>query len=125
MSAFRAWDSGFRDQASSAWGLPSGCTWCGVQGSGLGIQGSGIRVQLLHRNVQRFRGGLVFKAHRLSYLRRIGAASSASGLSSGCTCESTGCVSLITMCQPHNHASSGALRALSVVRGLRTERGFL
>jgi len=24
-----------------------------------------IRVQLLHRNVQRFRGGLVFKAHRL------------------------------------------------------------
>jgi len=27
--------------------------------------GSGIREQLLHRNVQRFRGGLVIKAHRL------------------------------------------------------------
>jgi len=25
------------------------------------------RLQLLHRNVQRFRGGLVFKAHRLLY----------------------------------------------------------
>jgi len=31
-------------------------------GKGLGIRDSG---QLLHRNVQRFRGGLVFKAHRL------------------------------------------------------------
>ena len=29
------------------------------------IGAGGIREQLLHRNVQRFRGGLVFKAHRL------------------------------------------------------------
>ena len=27
--------------------------------------------QLLHRNVQRFRGGLVFKAHRLLYLSTL------------------------------------------------------
>ena len=31
-------------------------------GEGLGLE---IEDQLLHRNVQRFRGGLVFKAHRL------------------------------------------------------------
>ena len=31
-----------------------------------------IREQLLHRNVQRFRGGLVFKAHRLLYHSTLG-----------------------------------------------------
>ena len=30
------------------------------------------RVQLLHRNVKRFRGGLVFKAHRLLYHSTLG-----------------------------------------------------
>ena len=31
-----------------------------------------MEVQLLHRNVQRFRGGLVFKAHRLVYHSTLG-----------------------------------------------------
>ena len=38
-----------------------------------GVAGFGIREQLLHRNVQRFRGGLVFKAHRLLYRSTLGA----------------------------------------------------
>ena len=37
--------------------------WLRVQGVGLRVEGSGV--QLLPRNVQRFRGGLVSKAHRL------------------------------------------------------------
>jgi len=31
-----------------------------------------IQEQLLRRNVKRFRGGLVFKAHRLLYLSTLG-----------------------------------------------------
>ena len=31
-----------------------------------------FKVRLLHRNVQRFRGGLVFKAHRLVYHSTLG-----------------------------------------------------
>ena len=34
--------------------------------------GGTIEVQLLYRNVQRFRGGLVFKAHRLLYHSILG-----------------------------------------------------
>ena len=33
---------------------------------------SSIQEQLLHRNVQQFRGGLVFKAHRLVYHSTLG-----------------------------------------------------
>ena len=51
---------------------------CAVQGSGageilgqLGLRGTGVN-QLLHRNVQRFRGGLVFKAHRHLYHSTLG-----------------------------------------------------
>ena len=33
-----------------------------------------IQEQLLYRNVQRFRGGLVFKAHRLVYHSTVGLA---------------------------------------------------
>ena len=37
------------------------------------IEGWRMRVEkLLHINVQRFRGGLVFKAHRLSYHSTLG-----------------------------------------------------
>ena len=32
---------------------------------GLGFMVEGLRVEGVHRNVPRFRGGLVFKAHRL------------------------------------------------------------
>ena len=32
----------------------------------------GPRIRVLHRNVQRFRGGLVFKAHRLLYRSTLG-----------------------------------------------------
>ena len=61
MSAFRAWDSGFRDQASSAWGLPSGCTWCGVlkvtslrlQGLRFTVQGSRFKVAAAEFRVTR------------------------------------------------------------------------
>ena len=35
-------------------------------------RGSRAMAQLLHRNVQRFRGGLVFKAHRLVYHSTLG-----------------------------------------------------
>ena len=38
-------------------------------GSGLRVSGGG---RLLHRNVQRFRGGLVCKAHRLLYHSTLG-----------------------------------------------------
>ena len=31
-----------------------------------------VNEQLLYRNVQQFRGGLVFKAHRLSYHSTLG-----------------------------------------------------
>jgi len=34
-------------------------------GLGLMVYGFWFGIELLHRNVQRFRGGLVFKAHRL------------------------------------------------------------
>ena len=40
----------------------------GVWGLGCGVEDLGLRIeggQPLHRNVQRFRGGLVFKAHIL------------------------------------------------------------
>ena len=36
------------------------------------VRGVALRVQLLHRNVQRFRGGRVFKAHRLLYYSTLG-----------------------------------------------------
>jgi len=68
----------------AAWGLGFAVQGSGfrVQGSGFRVQGSGFRVQglgrridshmsskekLFHRNVQRFRGRLVFKAHRPLY----------------------------------------------------------
>ena len=53
-SDFGVQGSGFR-----FWGVG-----CGVQGVGFG--------QLLHRNVKRFRGGLVVKAHRLLYHSTLG-----------------------------------------------------
>jgi len=38
-----------------------------------GVRGQGYRLnQLLRRNVKRFRGGLVFKAHRLLYHSTLG-----------------------------------------------------
>jgi len=45
-----------------------------VQDSGLREQRSEVRVphQLLSRNVERFRGGLVFKAHRLLHHSTLG-----------------------------------------------------
>jgi len=39
---------------------------------GVGVLGRGGRHLLLHRHVQRFRGGLVFKAHRLVYHSTLG-----------------------------------------------------
>jgi hypothetical protein len=42
---------------------------------GSGVVGPGYILaeeQLLHRNLQRFRGGLAFKAHRLSYYSTLG-----------------------------------------------------
>ena len=44
----------------------------GVGGSCLTADGSRLNRQLLYRNVQRFRGGLVFKAHRLLYHSSLG-----------------------------------------------------
>ena len=43
-----------------------------LQQSGVMPAMSSIQEQLLHRNVQRFRGGLVFKAHRLLYHSTLG-----------------------------------------------------
>ena len=50
-----------KDAVSYESGTPAGF---GVSCSGRGFMGE---KQLLHRNVQRFRGGLVFKALRLLY----------------------------------------------------------
>ena len=43
-------------------GDATGCIMVVLSGGGVSVD---LKVQLLHRNVQRFRGGLVFKAHRL------------------------------------------------------------
>ena len=47
----------------------------GVRFEGVGwrVEGGGsVEEQMLSRNVERFRGGLVFKAHRLFYLSTLG-----------------------------------------------------
>ena len=44
-----------------------------VEARGSGLSGIRFRmISLLHRNVQRFRGGLVFKAHRRLYHSLLG-----------------------------------------------------
>ena len=58
MGSRRTWRAGF----GSAAGL--GCVWCTIQLS--------IKQRLLIRNVQWFRGGLVFKAHGLLYHSTVG-----------------------------------------------------
>jgi len=40
--------------------------------AGLWVSGGGMREHLLRRNVKRFRGGLVLKAHRLLYHSTLG-----------------------------------------------------
>jgi len=51
---------------------PCGCLWRPrVRWQGLLSRVRGLE-QLLHRSVQRFRGGLVFKAHRLLYHSTLG-----------------------------------------------------
>ena len=81
-SGFRVQGAGFRVQGPG----------CRVQGSGCRVQGAGFRAKLMHvcsnefssntrlggwvelfnRNVQRFRGGLVVKAHRLLHHSTLG-----------------------------------------------------
>ena len=47
--------------------------WCaGVSASGCGFGVRGGEIRVICRNVQRFRGGLVFKAHRLWYHSTLG-----------------------------------------------------
>jgi hypothetical protein len=54
----RTWRAGF------GWAAGFGCVWCTIQLS--------IKQELLNRNVQWFRGGLVFKAHELLYHSTVG-----------------------------------------------------
>ena len=58
------WVSGFGYRVSGFGFRASGFGYR-VSGSGFLVAGHNLREQLLHRNVQRSRGGLVFKAHRL------------------------------------------------------------
>jgi len=65
---FGAWGLGF-----GAWGLGFGCWGLGLGGSCVGLMVEGAPLfQLLRRNVIQFRGGLVFKAHRLLYHSTLG-----------------------------------------------------
>ena len=73
--------AGFRVQGAGCRVQGAGCR---VQGAGWDLLGGGVHLfealdqavfsiqeQLLRRNVKRFRGGLVFKAHRLVYHSRV------------------------------------------------------
>jgi len=62
-SGFRVQGSGCRVPNPPCAGQRAGC---------VRVRGVGFGVQLLYKNVQRFRGGLVFKAHRRLYHSTLG-----------------------------------------------------